>query len=100
MEQGGHAPEEADREADPPEQIPFPDQPESRPHTFSHEVGINMFEIIDSVDMRSSTLDAVCTGVAYVQVCTSTSLSLRLVHVGHARQSRIQFNSFSSRTVW
>ena len=48
MERGGDAPEEAEREADLPEQIPLLGHPESRPDTFNHEVG-----------MRSSTLDAI-----------------------------------------
>ena len=59
MERGGDAPEEADREADPPEQIPLLGRPESRPETFNHEVGIDVFEIIDSVSS---------VGVAYVQI--------------------------------
>ena len=85
MERGGGSPEEADREADPPEQIPLPGHPESRPYTVNHEVGINVFEITDSVDMRSSTLDAVCMGVTHVQVwverksdCSSPSFHTRL----------------------
>ena len=114
MERGGDALlEKADREADPPEQIPLLNHPESRPYTFNHEVDIDVFEIIDIVDMRSSTLDAVCMGVTYVQVwverksdCSSPSsksLHLRLVASGwlaqtcsirpvNARQRRIQFN--------
>ena len=85
MEREGDAPEEADREADPPEQIPLLGHPESRPCTFNHEVGIDVFKIIDSVGMRSSTLDAVCMGVTYVQVwverksdCGSPSFHTRL----------------------
>ena len=66
-ERGGDAPEEADREADPPEQIPLPGYPESRPYSFNHEVGIDVFVIIDSVSRRFLTLDAVCVGVAYVR---------------------------------
>ena len=108
MERGGDAPEEADREADPPEQIPLLGHP---------EVDIDVFEIIDLVDMRSSTLDAVCMGVTYVQEwverksnCTSPSLHTRLqafhlrlvtsgwlaqtlsIRPGNARQRRIHFN--------
>ena len=85
MERGGDAPEEADREADPPEQIPLLGHSESRPYTSSHEVGIDLFEIIDSVGMRSSTSDGVCVGGAYVQVwverksdCSSPSFHTRL----------------------
>ena len=79
------APEEADREADLPEPIPLPGHPESRPETFSHEVGVDVFEIIDPVGMRSSTLDAVCMEVTFVQVwverksdCGSPSFHTRL----------------------
>ena len=68
MEQGGDAAEEAEQEVDLPEQIPLPDHPESRHHTFNHAVGIDVLEIIDSVDSRSSISDAVCMGVTYVQV--------------------------------
>ena len=66
--EGGDAPKEADQEAYPPEQIPLLDYPESRPCTFNHEVGIDVFEIIDSVGKRSLTVDVVCKRVAYVQV--------------------------------
>ena len=68
MERGRDAPKEADQEAYPPEQIPLLDYPESRPCTFNHEVGIDVFEIIDSVSKRSLTVDVVCRRVAYVQV--------------------------------
>ena len=85
MERGGDAPEEADRAADPPGQIPLLGLPESRPFSFNHEVGIDVFEIIDSVDMRSSTLEAVCMGVTYVQAwverqsdCSAPSFHTRL----------------------
>ena len=85
MEGGGDALGGADREADPPEQIPLLGHPESLPCTFNQEVGIDVFEIIDSVDMRSPTSDAVCMGVAYVQVwakresdCSSPSLHTRI----------------------
>ena len=63
MEQGGGAPDEVDREDELPEQIPPLVHPEYRPYTFNHEVGIDMFEIIDLVDMRSLTLDAISTRV-------------------------------------
>ena len=68
MEQGGDAAEEAGREADLPEQIPLLGHLESRPYTSNHEVGIDVFESINSVGKRSSNSDAVCMGVAYVQV--------------------------------
>ena len=68
MDQGGDAAEEADREAHLPEHIPLPSLSESRPCTFNHEVGINVFEISDSIDMCASTPGAVRMGVAYVQV--------------------------------
>ena len=55
MERGGDAPEEADREADPPEQIPQLGDPESRPCTFNREVGIDAFEIIDPVSKLALT---------------------------------------------
>ena len=55
-------------EADPPEQIPLPGYPESRPYSFNHEVVIDVSEIIDSVSKRFLTLDAVCMRVAYVRV--------------------------------
>ena len=41
--------------------------PESRPYTFIHEEGIDVFEIIDSGRKLSLIHDAVCMGVAYVQ---------------------------------
>ena len=41
---------------------------ESRPCSFNHEAGIDVFEIIDSVSKRFLTLDAICKGVADVQV--------------------------------
>ena len=85
MEQGGDTPEEADREVDLLEQIPLLDHRESRHHTFNHAVGIDVLEIIDSVNMPSSIFDAVCMGVAYVQVwverkfgCDSPSFHTRL----------------------
>ena len=85
IERGEDAPEEGDLKAGPPEQIPLPGHPEYRPYMFNHEVGIDAFEIIDSVDMRSSTSDAVCMGVTYVQVrierksdCSSPSFHTRL----------------------
>ena len=56
------------KEADPPEQIPFLGYPESRPYSCNHEVGMDVFEIIDSVSKRFLTLDAVCVGVACVRV--------------------------------
>ena len=59
MERGGDDLEEADRELDLPERMPLPDHSESRPYTFKHDVGIDVFEIVDSADMRSSTLDGV-----------------------------------------
>ena len=68
MERGGDAPEEGEQEVDLPERIPLPDHSESRPHSFNHEAGIDVFEIIDSVSKRSSTSDAVCIGAAYDQV--------------------------------
>ena len=84
--------------------------PRVRPYSFNHAVGVDVLEIIDLVDMRSSILDAVCKGeVAYVQVWVErksdapTSLRLRLVTSGwlaqtcsirprNARQRRVQFN--------
>ena len=39
----------------------------SRPHTFNHEVGVDMFEIVDSVGVRYSILNAVCMGTTYDQ---------------------------------
>ena len=85
MDQGGDAAEEADREAHLPEHIPLPSRSESRPCTFNHEVGINVFEISDSIDMCASTPGAVRMGVAYVQVrvekksdCSSPSFRTRL----------------------
>ena len=38
-----------------------------RPYTFHHEVGLDVFEIVDSVDMRFSILNPVCTGTTYDQ---------------------------------
>ena len=119
-ERGGDAPEEADREADPPEQMPLPGFPESRPHSFNHEVGIDVFEIIDSVSHLLLTLDAVCMGVAYVRVCVErefersspsfhTSLQAyvcdwsrraswpKLARYDHGMHDWVQS---SSRTVW
>ena len=38
-----------------------------RPYTFNHEVGVDVFEIVDSVGMRFSILNAVCMGNTYDQ---------------------------------
>ena len=38
-----------------------------RPYTFNHEVGVDVFEIVDSVGMRFSILNAVCMGTTYDQ---------------------------------
>ena len=38
-----------------------------RPKTFNHEVGADVFEIVDSVGMRISILNAVCMGTTYDQ---------------------------------
>ena len=38
-----------------------------RPYTFNHEVGIDVFEIVDSDGMRFSILNAVCMGTTYDQ---------------------------------
>ena len=38
-----------------------------RPCTFNHEVGVDVFEIVDSVGMRFSIVNAVCTGTTYDQ---------------------------------
>ena len=38
-----------------------------RPCTFDHEVGVDMFEIVDSVGLRFSILNAVCMGTTYDQ---------------------------------
>ena len=127
-ERGRDAPEEADREADPPEQIPLPGYPESRPCSFNHEVGIGVFEIIDSVSKRFLTSDAVCRGDAYVRVwveresersspsySTQACKRLRLVTSGwlaqtcsmrprNARQRQIELNPHRERcddqTCW
>ena len=121
IERGGDSPEEADREADPLGQIPFLGQPESRPETFNHEVGIDVFEIIDSVGKRSSTLDAARMGVTRSSLVSKkvrtqfsiipyrpASLRLRLVTSGwlaqtcsirprNAQQRRIKFNPHQER---
>ena len=41
-----------------------------RPETFNHEVGLDVFEIVDSVGMRLSILTAVCMGTTYDQAWT------------------------------
>ena len=41
-----------------------------RPYTFYHEVGVDVFEIVDSVAMRFSILNAVCMGTTYDQAWT------------------------------
>ena len=38
-----------------------------RPYTFNHEVGVDVFEIVESVGMRFSILNAVCMETAYKQ---------------------------------
>ena len=38
-----------------------------RPFTFNHEVGVDVSEIVDSVGVRSSILNAVCMGTPYDQ---------------------------------
>ena len=38
-----------------------------RPRMFNHEVEVDVFEIVDSVGMRFSILNAVCTGTRYDQ---------------------------------
>ena len=38
-----------------------------RPHTFNHEVGVDGFEIVDSLGMRFSILNAVCMETTYDQ---------------------------------
>ena len=72
MERGGDDLEEVDREVDLPERIPLPDHSESRPFSFNHEAGMDVFEIIDSVSKCFLTLDAICKRVAYVQVWDKT----------------------------
>ena len=79
MERGGDAPEEADRVGDLLEQILLLGHPGSRPKTFNHGVGIDVLEIIDLFYIRVSTLDAVCKGVASVQVWVERE-SERLFH--------------------
>ena len=52
----------------------------SRPYTFNHEVGVDVFEIVDSVGMRFSIQNAVCMGTTYEQawiVRRSENLVLR-----------------------
>ena len=39
----------------------------TRPYMFNHEVGVGVFEIVDSVGMRFSILNAVCIGTTYGQ---------------------------------
>ena len=39
----------------------------SRPCTFNHEVGVDAFEMVDSVGMRFSILNVVCMGTTYDQ---------------------------------
>ena len=53
MERGGDAPEEA---------VPLPCHPESRPYTFNHEVGVDVFEVVDSVGLRFPILNAFSMG--------------------------------------
>ena len=60
MERGGDSPEEADREVNLLEQVPLLGQPESRPCTFNHEVGNDVFEIIDLVDNLRCRLCGSC----------------------------------------
>ena len=38
-----------------------------RPDVFNHEVGVDVFEIVDSVGMRFSILNAVCMGITHDQ---------------------------------
>ena len=38
-----------------------------RPYTFNHEVGVDVFEIVDSVGMRFAILNAVCMETTYDQ---------------------------------
>ena len=38
-----------------------------RPCTFNHEVGVDLFEIVDSLGARYSILSAVCMGTTYDQ---------------------------------
>ena len=85
MERGGDDPEEVDREVDLLERTPLPDHSGSRHYSFKYEAGIDMFEIVDSVSKRFLTSDAICKGVAYVQVwverkseCSSPSFHSRL----------------------
>ena len=40
---------------------------QSRPYTFNDEVGVDLIEIVDSVGMRFSILNAVCMGSTYDQ---------------------------------
>ena len=68
MERGGDDLEEADREVDQPDRIPLTDHSESRPCTFDHEMGTDVFEIMESASKHSSILVAVCMCVANVQV--------------------------------
>ena len=42
--------------------------PPPRPYAFNHEVRVDVFEIVDSVGMRFSILNAVCMGTTYDQV--------------------------------
>ena len=47
-------------------QQPRPQSP-PRPSMFNHEVGVDVFEVVDSVGMRFSILNAVCMGTTYDQ---------------------------------
>ena len=38
-----------------------------RPYTFNHEVGVDVFEMVDSIFMRFSIMNAVCIGTTYDQ---------------------------------
>ena len=38
-----------------------------RPYTFNHEVGLDLFDVVDSIGIRFSILNAVCTGTTYDQ---------------------------------
>ena len=51
-----------------------------RPYTFNHEVRVAVFEIVDSVSMRFSILNAVCMGTTYDQAWIVRSLH-RHMHV-------------------
>ena len=79
-ERGGDAPEEADRGAGLPEQIPLPSHPEFRPETSHHGMRIDTFEISDSGDVRSSTLDAIYTKLNTFKYALTESLIATLHH--------------------